>query len=219
MEMLSLNVSNTNCEKLVKSFLKKFNNASEEVRTQLRLPKKTLAGDLLIEAGILSQLQVAEALVTNKNNCLHLDGSKKKIVEYASFQVTTGDGEQLSMGVREMAKGDAESFHATFKQLVSESAELLMSDADQMSTVQKSTKIAQILHNFKSTMTYRHVVNKKFAELIQVYRENLIPLVVENIRLLSEDQIADISRMNNLFCGLHVLSNMAVAAKQTLHEF
>ena len=55
-------------EKVIKCFLNKFQLVSEEQLNVLRLPKKSLAADLMIEAGILSSAQVAQTILTSENN-------------------------------------------------------------------------------------------------------------------------------------------------------
>ena len=68
-------------------------------------------------------------------------------------------------------------------------------------------------------MSDRHIVEKKFNELLESYRVEVLPDIVEGWDSLSEDQQLSLTRMNNFFCGLHFLVGLADAAAETLKNW
>ena len=82
MDLLSMGVSVNHCQNVIKSVLKNLTNIEVD-----RLPQKSLASIIVIEAHVLSQAQAADAMLRQQGNCLHLDGTKKRFTEYSGFQV------------------------------------------------------------------------------------------------------------------------------------
>lgn len=64
-----------------------------------KLPERTTINEILIESRSIAHTQIAEALTTTTNNCLHSDGTTKFGHKYQSYQVTTKDG-PLSLGLQ-----------------------------------------------------------------------------------------------------------------------
>ena len=212
MDLLANGVSVRNCETVIKTVLT--NLTKKEID---RLPQKSLASMIEKEASILAKRQAGEAMLLHSTNTLHLDGTKKKFTEYAAIETTTGDGKTLSLGFKEMEGGDTDSYLEAVRNLISEIATLLCpADAD---TVQKCAKVAELTASLKNTMTDRHIVNKCFNDQFSQWRKELLPLFLENLEILQTDQLNDIVRMNNLFCGAHVIINLGTVAKSAVKEF
>ena len=74
-----------------------------------RLPQKSLASIIAIEAHVLSQAQAADAMLRQQGNCLHQDGTKKRFTEYSGFQISTEEG-TFSLSHRIMPCGDEGSY-------------------------------------------------------------------------------------------------------------
>ena len=68
-------------------------------------------------------------------------------------------------------------------------------------------------------MTDRTVVNKTFFQQFQHWRKEILPFVVENYNDLPDDEIAKISEMHHVFCGLHVIHNLGRYAENVLVEW
>lgn len=81
------------------------------------------------------------------------------------------------------------------------------------------SKAKEILASIKNTMSDRHIVEKNFNELLEVYRDEVLPDVIERWNGLTSDQQASLSKMNNFFCGLHFLVALADAAAATLQNW
>ena len=64
----------------------------------------------------------------------------------------------------------------------------------------------QILVNIKNTISDRRIVEKKFNDLLEGYRKEILPSIVD---VLSEDEKLHFSLLNNFFCGMHLVVGMA----------
>eukprot|EP00117_Sycon_ciliatum_P015915 scpid99812/ scgid15579/ len=67
----------------------------------------------------------------------------------------------------------------------------------------------QLLANIKNTMTDRCSVEKSYNQMLQKYRAELLPQVVEGWDNLDEHDKSAMSTMNNFFCGLHYIVGLA----------
>ena len=82
-ELLKKNVSIENCEHvLFKVVLERLAHKSVE-----KLPRKSLAATMMVEAEILSKIQVCEAMLNSNHNILPTDGTKYNFKEIGSYQV------------------------------------------------------------------------------------------------------------------------------------
>ena len=86
-DLLGMNVSIDNCHKVVKTVLEKLANIQVD-----RLPKKSLASMMMVEARLLAQVTATEAMLEGERNVLYTDGTKLRFEELSSFQVTTESG-------------------------------------------------------------------------------------------------------------------------------
>ena len=80
----------------------------------------------MIECDQPAKIQVGNTILAGTNNTLHLDGTRKRFNEYSSFQVTTGDGQGLSMGFKDMPAGSANDYITATKELFAELARLML---------------------------------------------------------------------------------------------
>jgi hypothetical protein len=125
-----------------------------------RLPQKSLASIIAIEAHVLSQAQAADAMLRQQGICLHLDGTKKRFTEYSGFQISTEEG-TFSLSHRIMPCGDEGSYLKATNDTFFELAELNDPDEKQEETAAKPKMV------IKSIMTDRHVVNKAYKKMLE----------------------------------------------------
>ena len=73
----------------------------------------------------------------------------------------------------------------------------------------------------KNTMSDRHVVEKKFNQLLEDYRNDVLPSIVESWDHISTEEQSRIGThaLSNFFCGLHVLVGMADTASAVLLQW
>ena len=68
-------------------------------------------------------------------------------------------------------------------------------------------------------MSDRHIVEKNFNVLLEDYRADILPKVVDSWKQMIPEEQLSISTLNNFFCGLHLLVGMADVAAITLLEW
>lgn len=83
----------------------------------------------------------------------------------------------------------------------------------------QNNKGYRILSGIKNTMSDRASTEKKFNELLEEYRLNILSNVIEGWADMTEDEHISVSRMNNFFCGLHLLVGTADTCAETLRKF
>ncbi|KAL5011134.1 hypothetical protein ScPMuIL_013439 [Solemya velum] len=201
--LLSMNVGVSNVERIVRLVLEKLGNVEVD-----RLPKKTFAETMLVEAKLLAQMQAADAMLASTCNTLHTDGTKRSGVEYGGVQVGTDSG-QYSLGISELVRGDTDSFFEMIQSQLNDMAELLDDDdADR--------RTAELIKTIKNTMTDRHIVNTSLKSKLEVWREQCLPLVVDNFETLPVDVKRKMIELNDFKCNLHVLVNLGTQAESAL---
>ena len=98
------------------------------------------------------------------------------------------------LGLTEMLSGSATQVLSTFQQILYDLELTTQSDSSHV-----------ILSKIKNMMSDRHIVEKNFNSLLQSYRMEVLPSVVDNWAELGKDEQQGISTLNNFFCGLHLL--------------
>lgn len=141
-------------------------------------------------------------------NCLSSDGTTKLHHKYQSFQVTTTSGKKLSIGMKDLAGGDAAEAISRFQHTVDDIAEAIVSDKD----------VAYLITSLKSTMSDKCSVNHVFNAKLQSLRTNLLPAVIDCWDTLTETEKSAAEDLGNFFCRMHILVNMALDCDKTLQQ-
>ena len=201
-ELLSLNVGVRNVEPIIRSVL--FNCADIDID---RLPKYSTLVGMLSEMKVIAYRQLSEELAESKFTTLHSDGTTKFGQHYGSFQIST-EKSAYTLGLMDMSSGTAQHTLDCLKNI--------LSDIDK--AFEKSPG-KRILANIKNTMSDRHIVEKCFNTLLEEYRSDILPSVVEGWETLTPREQAKISNLNHFFCGMHLVVGMADTAASTLKEW
>ncbi|XP_014675073.1 PREDICTED: uncharacterized protein LOC106815155, partial [Priapulus caudatus] len=204
--LVSLNVGTQNCEAVVRVVLNRL--AGLKVG---RLPAKDFARAVAVEARILSQAQVLEALENDEFATLGGDGTSKKGKHYGAFDIHTSEGATLNLGLRDMAEGDAGSYFEILQALLKDLAKLKSNDE-----VEQNGWANKLLVNIKNTMNDRHIVNKKLNKIIEEYRDSVLPDIIEGYSEMTEDKKTACAKLNQFYCGMHLIVNFATQANAAL---
>ena len=164
------------------------------------LPSVSLLKQMIVEGRVASLVQVGEAACHDNNT--HYDGTTKFGRKYGSFQLSTED-QQLTISVNDVYCGAAE-----------DSLELLKTCTDQISEAcrKAGSTVAtgeKLIASIKNTMSDRAATNTKFNRLLHDYRQEILPVVHSSWANLGDEERAALSRVNNHFCGLHMVVNLA----------
>ena len=75
--------------------------------------------------------------------------------------------------------------------------------------------LENVLSRIKNTMSDRHVM-EKFNEVLEDYRNGILPTIVQSWEQMTPDEQGSISTLNNFFCGMHVVVGMADTVSSVL---
>lgn len=65
-------------------------------------------------------------------------------------------------------------------------------------------------------MSDRHTAEKRFADMLQEYREEILPSIADNWNNMTELEQEHLSSMNNFYCGLHYITGLADCTEEVL---
>ena len=119
-DLMCIGIGANNVENIIKNVLEKIGGISTE---HLRLPKKTFAKYMFLEAGGMAQIQVAEELPDGwqgQDRMLYSDGTSKFGYSYATFDIQTGSGESRVVGLRDLSGGTAEEQLKVMKEVLND---------------------------------------------------------------------------------------------------
>ena len=68
-------------------------------------------------------------------------------------------------------------------------------------------------------MSDRHSAEKLFSQLLQEYRGTILPDIISGWDKMSPHEKTQLTRINNFYCGLHLLVGLAEAAEAVLNEW
>nr|XP_054749592.1 uncharacterized protein LOC129255060 isoform X2 [Lytechinus pictus] len=172
------------------------------------VPKKDFGSAMYMEARALSLIQAANKILDEKEVDMTVggDGTTKYGHHYGAYDIHLSSGECLVLGVRAGVGGTAEEMLEAMKTVI-EDVCLVTNDG---------SKVNNVIKRIKNTISDRHIVQKKFNELLQNYRRKILPTVVREWAHLTDLERESLSKMNNYFCGLHFIVGLADQAGQTL---
>ena len=209
-DLLCMGVSAENCEKVVREVLEEMAGV-----TVGRLLKETFARSMYLKARRMAQMQVNEELVDKwdeESRTLLSDGTSKWHHKYLTYQIKKDDGKCLVLGMREVAGGDAETQLNVLKEVMKEVVASESCSPDQANSSSNNKIIASI----RNIMSDRCGVQKKFNDLMADYRKEIVPEVIAGWAEMSREEQTKLLKMNDFFCGLHLLVAFADQAEATL---
>ena len=135
------------------------------------VPSAAALSQMLVELRQISQLHVANALVDDEFTTGHSNGTSKHGVSYQSYQMTT-DEKVYSIGMAEVKSGTSQHVFDMFKQV--------LDDTDSVATEAGHVNVAKkIVAHMKNSMSDRCAVQKKYNCLVEEYRKEILPEVIE----------------------------------------
>ena len=153
--------------------------------------------------------QIAEELSTRENICLLSDETSKYGQKYERFHAVDYSGRIWVLGLRQMATKSGQNALDTFKEI--------LADIDDSFGKAENCVSEELLINITATMSDRAATRKKFNELLQDFRTDVLKQNMD-WGALSENEQNSLSRLMNFFCSLHVLVHLAEGAEKALLE-
>ena len=158
----------------------------------------------------VAQAQLGEELTREESNyhTLQTDGTTKYGEHFTTYDIATNET-IYHLGLRQIFSGSAQNTLDTLTEIL-----------DNLNVVRTelggSNVSEKVLLKIKNTMSDRHSAEKLFSQLLQEYRNTILPHIVSGWDEMSSDEKAQLTRINNFYCGLHLLVGLADAAKAVL---
>jgi hypothetical protein len=77
----------------------------------------------------------------------------------------------------------------------------------------------KIVANIRDTMSDRAATEKTFNRLLEEYRGTILPNVIDGWQEMDDEERQCCSKMNNFYCGLHLLVGIADVCETALKKF
>lgn len=204
-ELLNKNVTTSNVSPVITTVLKLIGFKAN------RLPSTSTVNNMNIQRLILSQCHIAEELAPKNNTCLLSDETSKFGKQFEGFHIADGEGHLWVLGLRHLTTKSGSDCLKTFQQI--------LSDIDDTSVNSENVVSKEILINISSTMSDRAATQIKFNQLLEEFRTQIL---TEKLGAawgeMTDSEQSSISKLNNFFCGLHVLVHAAETASACLVE-
>ena len=178
--------------------------------TPNRIPSRQTVDNIVASKCVVSQKHLSSVLADKTETTLYTDETRKFGHTYNAFIVTDEEKRPYLLGLREMANKSAKTTLDTLKEIIQDISE---------SVGTESQSGQKILCNIKNTMSDRAQTEKAFNNLLEDYRKEILPHIITNWADLNQDQKSNLSRLNNFFCGLHLLVGMADTSAEALQTF
>jgi len=200
-ELLNYNVAVHNVCNVIQSVLKSVNLTAD------KLPSPSTVANWSVERNLLSRKHVS-SLTDKENVTLFTDETSKYDHKYGTFSTRDESGNYMLLGLKDMATKSSHDTLDTFKDILND-----LDTSDEKSKAGKT-----LLSNIKNTMSDRAATEVKFNKLLQDYKSEVLPDIIEKFDSLNDDAQQSVTRINNFFCGLHSLVHMAEVAQKSLFQ-
>ena len=178
------------------------------------LPSTSFARSQYEEARLLAMGQAGSILIQDydqSKRTLQSDGTSKFGHHYGTYDIATEDGVNMVLGMRPMATGDSQTQMDVLKQILEEIEKVCNGSETDMAK--------KIIVSVKNTMSDRHIVQKKFNLLLEKYRSDVLPEIIEGWTELSVEEQNNSKKLNEFFCGLHYVVGLADQAESCLKSY
>ncbi len=202
-KLLESNVSTTKMSSVIEAVLDLVN-----VSVDHELPSDTCYRKMNIQRGIISQMQVLDQLSKEDDLTVATDEAMHYNRKYATFNAITSDDTTYVMGLRDLLTKSGKDTLDSFMQI--------MFDFDKLKGDEINPVSRAIVVKIRNIMTDRASSEKKFAEHLESYRAEILPLVKKNWEKLEERVRINLSKLHRFYCGLHVMIHVAEVNAESL---
>lgn len=182
-------------------------------KTVDRVPSAATVNRIVDSKLAVSQKQIGTVLKTKEKTTLYTDETRKYGKCMQTYVLTDHEQNSYILGLREMVDKSGQSTLDTFKEILSD----ITNYCHDSENHQNIGYI--ILCNIRDTMSDRASTEKHFNVLLEQFRSEILPQVVDNWDSLSVDEKKLCCKMNNFYCGLHLLVGMADTCEIALKKF
>ena len=203
-KLLGLNVSASKVTPVIETVLKIVNIKANQ------LPSKSTVLDLNLQRLFLAQKQISEVFAKEKNTTLLTDETSKFGARYMGYEAADSQVILWVLGLREIETKSASNMLRVFQQI--------LSDLNEASSTCGNQVAKEIVCHIVATMSDRAATEVKFNDLLNSYRNEVLPLCYSNCHSFSEAERNSLETICNYFCGLYALVNFADATQTAIKE-
>ena len=175
-----------------------------------KLPARTTVIEMNLERLLLAQRQLADVFSPKQNTTLLTDETSKFGKKFMGYEASDEAGNLWVLGLRDIETKSAEDTLKVFKEL--------LQDLDDVVKNAEGDISKSVLQHVQATMSDRAATEVKFNSLLETYRKEALPVIVDNWASLTESEKNSLEKMSNFFCGLHSLVNLATTCQAALVE-
>lgn len=209
MNLTDLKVPNEKVGAVIKEVMKlcgKTPNAVPSAATVKRVVDSKLS---------VSHKQISDVLKIKKNTSLYTDETSKFGKSIQTYVLTDEEQNSYILGLREMFNKSGQSTLDTLNEILSD----IILHCYKKEKENQMNPGYSILANIRDTMSDRASTEKTFNNLLEEFRSTILPEIVDNWNDLDDIEKKLCSKLNNFFCGLHLLVGMADSCETSIKKF
>lgn len=180
-----------------------------------RVPSASTVNRIVDSKVALAETQVGSLLKDKPHTTLYTDETRKFGKCMQTYLVTDEDQKSYLLGLREMVDKSGQSTLDTLKEILNDITEYC-----HVNEINNDINVGnKLLANIRDTMSDRASTEKNFNNLLEHFRTQILPDVIDDWPNLSDQERSLCANMNNFFCGLHLLVGIADTCESTLKVF
>lgn len=165
-----------------------------------KLPSPSFAGNIFMEARMAASLQAfSDRLKMNKVSICN-DSTTKFDFQDATYNVTSADETTLKLGVRDISKGNPDTSLSVLKDLF---GDILSAKLDGNQAAESLVKV------IKANVAEANLLDKKVLEILFLYKQQMSPIVANDLASLPEVFRSKVILLNNYCTGVYFLLGLA----------
>ncbi len=156
-----------------------------------RLPSSSTVKNMNIARLICAQKQVGEKLSTEEDTCLMSDETSKFGKKVQGFHLSDSSGSPWILGLRDLQSKSSEHVLSSFKEV--------LTYIDESAKCTDNAISKHLLYNISTTMSDKAATESKFQDLLQDYRKDVLPEIVQNYEDLPAIDKEKVSTLHKFF--------------------
>ncbi|KAK6175393.1 hypothetical protein SNE40_013865 [Patella caerulea] len=173
-------------------------------KTPNTLPSARTVGRIVDAKAALAQKQIGRVLKDKEDTTLYTDETRKYRKSIQTYIIADEDQTSYMLALREMFNKSGSNILETFKEIIGD----VRVHCYQKDRSNEMDIGYQILADIRDTMSDRASSEKNFNRLLSAYREEVLPKIIDEWQQLETGEKRPCTKINNFFCGLHLLVSM-----------
>ncbi|KAK6168594.1 hypothetical protein SNE40_019794 [Patella caerulea] len=160
-----------------------------------RLPSRQTVDNIVDRKVSMSQKQVSQITAKEKDTTLYTDETRKHGHTYQTYILTDKSQNSYLLGLREMVNKSAQCTLDVLKEILFD----ISAHCKELSEAKNFSVGYELLCNITNTMSDRASTEKAFNTLLQNYKEEVLPKVIDNYDELSVEENRTVGKLTISF--------------------